>query len=303
MACTVRYNMPLLETIGMTSTSKNFTEQLWLSTCHGDLYTVFVNIDSFIEGQIADIKSSLDYSRLKEKFNAKSNSILKNISKKISHLALKKIWTIQRLFWRTLKIDSYHPCSQEKDMDMNFEMRDLANLLDQISIEPIFKVKKMRRLAKEVLSLVLPEDPSMTLTSPPEVTTIKGRWKTNSTKRHESYWEHVSIAHRKIKKSSGSGSNSGSGSDPSPCSIFSYIDHFPDFEYPFIKNWKNVNGDGNCGYRVEADFVFGDEYQWHEEYHHSDQVSSWAEAYSDRIVDWNMRYAEVYPPRDPIHVY
>ncbi|KAI5680715.1 hypothetical protein M9H77_01942 [Catharanthus roseus] len=113
--------MPLLEAVGMTLTNKNFivatafmqNEQdvnahepcitnraksehsvlkLLLSTCHGDLDTVFLNIDSLIEGQIADIKSLLEYSRLKEKYNAKSNLILKNVSNNFSHLALKKIW-------------------------------------------------------------------------------------------------------------------------------------------------------------------------------------------------------------------
>ncbi|KAI5648383.1 hypothetical protein M9H77_34388 [Catharanthus roseus] len=111
-------------------------------------------------------KSSLEYSRLKEKFNAKSNSILKNVSNNISHLALKKIWVeIMRApkiiddpknkcahylrtsyslprfdhllpiqlddietFWRTLEISDDQPCSQEKDMDS--KMRDLAFLLD-----------------------------------------------------------------------------------------------------------------------------------------------------------------------------
>ncbi|KAI5664141.1 hypothetical protein M9H77_23464 [Catharanthus roseus] len=65
--------------------------KLWLSTCHGDLDTVFLNIDSVIESQIAKIKSSLEISKLKEKFGAKSNPMLKNLSNAISHLALKKI--------------------------------------------------------------------------------------------------------------------------------------------------------------------------------------------------------------------
>ncbi|KAI5682555.1 hypothetical protein M9H77_03783 [Catharanthus roseus] len=34
--------------------------------------------------------------------------------------------------------------------------------------------------------------------------------------------------------------------------------------------------------------------QW--KYHRSDRVSGWAEAYSDRIADWNTRYARAYPP-------
>ncbi|KAI5652663.1 hypothetical protein M9H77_29850 [Catharanthus roseus] len=66
--------------------------KLWLSTCYSDLDTVFLNIDSLIKGQIAEIKYSLEISKLKEKFAAKSNVILKNISNKISHLDLKKIW-------------------------------------------------------------------------------------------------------------------------------------------------------------------------------------------------------------------
>ncbi|KAI5652755.1 hypothetical protein M9H77_29942 [Catharanthus roseus] len=96
----------------------------------------------------------------------------------------------------------------------------------------------MCRLAKGVLNLVLPEDPGVTLTSPPKLAFTKGRKKTNSTKRDKSHWEHMSIAHRKIQKSSGSGSGTGS------C------------------NCKNVICDGNCGYRVVADFVFGDKHQW-----------------------------------------
>ncbi|KAI5667130.1 hypothetical protein M9H77_16983 [Catharanthus roseus] len=44
----------------------------------------------------------------------------------------------------------------------------------------------MRRLAKGVLNPVLPEDPSVILTSPPEVVVTKGRKKTNSIKRDKS---------------------------------------------------------------------------------------------------------------------
>ncbi|KAI5656852.1 hypothetical protein M9H77_25645 [Catharanthus roseus] len=62
----------------------------------------------------------------------------------------------------------------------------------------------MHRLAKNVLSSVLPFDPGMTLTFVLEVTATKGRRKMNSIKRDKSYWEHVFIAHRKIQKSSSS---------------------------------------------------------------------------------------------------
>ncbi|KAI5653435.1 hypothetical protein M9H77_30622 [Catharanthus roseus] len=70
---------------------------------------------------------------------------------------------------------------------MDSEMRSLTDLLHQISTGPISKIREMRHLAKRVLSPVLPEDPSMTLTSPPEVAVTKGQKKTNSTKRDNNW--------------------------------------------------------------------------------------------------------------------
>ncbi|KAI5657783.1 hypothetical protein M9H77_26576 [Catharanthus roseus] len=48
--------------------------KLWLSTCHDDLDTVFLNIDSLIKGQIAEIKTLLKISKLKEKYETERNS-------------------------------------------------------------------------------------------------------------------------------------------------------------------------------------------------------------------------------------
>ncbi|KAI5654928.1 hypothetical protein M9H77_32115 [Catharanthus roseus] len=222
--------------------SEHSVLKLWLSTCHGDLDTVFLNIDSLIEGQIADIKASLEFSKTKEKHNAKSNHIFYIESNKISHLAFKMIWS---------------------------EITRAAGIYDDPK--------------NKVLNPILPEGPGVTLTSPPEVAVTKGRKKTDSTKRDKSHWEHVSIAHRNIQKSSGSvfysGTRSGSlpgsgfrsgsrgrGRPPraprekgrgrdrgrsnlsavkhaSPCSTFPYTNAFPAFIYPFISNWKNVIGD------------------------------------------------------------
>ncbi|KAI5661273.1 hypothetical protein M9H77_20596 [Catharanthus roseus] len=251
--------------------SEHSVLKLWLSICHGDLDTVFLNIDSLIEGQIADFKTSLEFSKTKEKFNVKSNLIL-------------RILVDIEAFWKTLEIGSCHPSARHHDMD--FEMRSPTDLY-QISTGLISKVREMRRLAKGVLSPVLPEDLGMTLTSPPKIVVTKGQKKTNTTRRDRSYWEYVPIAHRKIQKSNGSGSGSssrsrsrsgsGSGSrgrgaprapkgrdrgrsrgrsslssivDPCPCSTFPYTNTFPTFIYHFIENWKNVIGDGNCVERV-----------------------------------------------------
>ncbi|KAI5659020.1 hypothetical protein M9H77_27813 [Catharanthus roseus] len=163
--------------------SEHSVLKLWLSTSHGDLDTVFLNIESLIKGQIVEIKSSLEFSRLKENFSAKSNPILMDISNKISHLALKKIRVeIKRVpeiindpMNKTLEIGADIPSAQAQDMDS--EMRDLASLLDRICTSDISKVKEMMRLKKGVLSPVLPEDPGTTLTILPEYTTTKGRRK------------------------------------------------------------------------------------------------------------------------------
>ncbi|KAI5683989.1 hypothetical protein M9H77_05217 [Catharanthus roseus] len=101
---TNKYDMLLLEAVGMTPTRKTFTvttafmrnekflyfesgtmnraesEHLllkaWIATTQGDLDIVFLKIDSLIEGQITKIKTTLEYSRLKEKDNDKSNPII-----------------------------------------------------------------------------------------------------------------------------------------------------------------------------------------------------------------------------------
>ncbi|KAI5671698.1 hypothetical protein M9H77_12062 [Catharanthus roseus] len=189
--------------------SEHSVLKVWLSTCHGDLDTVFLNIDSLIQGQIDEIKYTLEISKRKKKYGAK------------------------------------------------------------------------------------------TVDNTPETAITKGRQKTNSTKRDKFHWEFVSITYRKIGKSSGSSSglrsSSGSGSGPSPrgrgrlprsgkgkgrgrdsgrsslssvvnpnapSTPFPFNNAFPGFIYKFIPNWKNVVGDGNCGFRVVSNFLFGDENPW-----------------------------------------
>ncbi|KAI5668526.1 hypothetical protein M9H77_18379 [Catharanthus roseus] len=208
--------------------------KVWLSMCHGDLDTVFLNIDSLIQGQIAEIKYTLEISKLKEKYGAKSNAILKNLSNKFSHLALKKI------------------------MD---ELKKAREMVEEPGSNCLHYLRKSHGLpcACELVH------------------------------RDKSHWEYFSVAHRNIGKPSGlsSGSRSGldSGSGPSPrgrdrppCSgrgrgrglvnpdapstPFPFNNAFLGLIYEFILNWKSVVGDGNCGFRVVSNFLFGDENHW-----------------------------------------
>ncbi|KAI5652748.1 hypothetical protein M9H77_29935 [Catharanthus roseus] len=98
--------------------SEHSVLKLWLSTCHGDLDTVFLNIDLLIEGQILDIKASLKFSKTKENNNARSNHIFYILSD-------------IEAFWKTLEIGGRHSSARQQDMDS--EMRSLTDLLHQIS--------------------------------------------------------------------------------------------------------------------------------------------------------------------------
>ncbi|KAI5654229.1 hypothetical protein M9H77_31416 [Catharanthus roseus] len=191
------------------------------------------------------------------------------------------------IFWRKLEIGS--DISEEHHRDMESEMRDLTSLLQEISTGPISNVQEVRRLINGAIHPVLPEDPCQPLSTPPETAVTKGRRKTNSTKRDKSHGEYSS------NSSSRSGSDSGSGSNPSPrgrsrpsrsgrsrgrgrssgrSSLstvvspdsppvpFPFKNAFPGFMYQFIQNWKNVVGDGNCGFRVVSNFLFRDENHW-----------------------------------------
>ncbi|KAI5649748.1 hypothetical protein M9H77_35753 [Catharanthus roseus] len=206
--------------------------------------------------------------------------ILKNITNNISHFALKICVEIKRApeiiddpinnCKHYLRKSHGLPCSCElitrfehllplydipsaQARDINSEIRDLTSMLDQIITGPISKVREVRHIIKGIQ----PRRDDGRRTQP---------------KGTKLYWEHVTLAHRKIGKSSGfrSGSCSGSGSDygsgsrgrdrppqvsrgrgrghcsgqsslssvidPSTSSPFLFIDAFPCFVYPCIEN-------------------------------------------------------------------
>ncbi|KAI5662017.1 hypothetical protein M9H77_21340 [Catharanthus roseus] len=67
---------------------------------------------------------------------------------------------------------------------------------------------------------------------------------------------------RRRGRSSSGRSNLSSIVNPDATSTpFLFTDEFSGFVDEFIQNWKNIFGDGNCGSRVVANFLFGDENQ------------------------------------------
>ncbi|KAI5668556.1 hypothetical protein M9H77_18409 [Catharanthus roseus] len=254
-----------------------FVLKVWLSTCYGDLDTVFFNIDSLIQGQIAEIKYTFEISKLKEKYVAKSNAILKNLSNKVIKKACEMVEEPESNCLHYLRKLHGLPCACELVHRCQY-------------LIPIWEedVREVRRLIKSVISIILPEDPCQPLTTPTEIAIRKGRQKTNSTKRDKNIGK---------SSSSGSGSRSslGSGSGPNPrgrdrpprsgrgrgrgrnsgrsslsfvvnpdapSTSFPFNNAFLKFIYEFILNWKNVVGDDNCGFRVVSNFFLGDENHW-----------------------------------------
>ncbi|KAI5676337.1 hypothetical protein M9H77_07287 [Catharanthus roseus] len=213
--------------------SEHSVLKLWLSTCHGDLDTMthwkFLNLK---RSQMVEEPGSKCLHYLRKSHGLRCAYELVNMCQYLIPIQEEDV----DIFWRKLEIGSDIP--EEHDRDMESKMRDLTSPRCQ----PLLR--------------------------PPKTVVTKGRRKTNSTKRDKSHWEYVSIAHRKIGKSSGPcsrfGSGSGSGSNPSPRGRvpFPFNNTFPKFMYEFIQNWKNVVGYGNCGFSVVSNFLFGDENHW-----------------------------------------
>ncbi|KAI5677268.1 hypothetical protein M9H77_08218 [Catharanthus roseus] len=192
---------------------------------------------------------------------------------------------------------------------MDSEMRSPTDLLHKISIGPISKVRETRHLVKGVLSPVFPEDPGVTLTSPPDVAVTEGRKKTNSTKRDKSHWEHSSGSGSGSESGSlsGSGSRLGSrgrgnyhkllreGTEGATVAKLGSTTVLPLYLYSDRPGGTFVIGllteqqhfiqlQMHDGFPIPLLHV-----QWI--YHRTERVSNWAYSYQERIVYWNARVA------------
>ncbi|KAI5656938.1 hypothetical protein M9H77_25731 [Catharanthus roseus] len=121
---------------------------------------------------------------------------------------------------------------EEHHRDMESEMRDLTSLLQEISTGLISNVR-------EVSSGSGSNPSPRGRGRPPRSGRSRGRG-----------------------CSSGRSSLSTVVSPDSPPMPFPFKNAFPGFTYQFIQNWKNVAGDGNCGFKVVSNFLFGDENHW-----------------------------------------
>ncbi|KAI5648061.1 hypothetical protein M9H77_34066 [Catharanthus roseus] len=63
---------------------------------------------------------------------------------------------------------------------------------------------------------------------------------------------------------------------------FLFKNAFPEFTYQFIQNWKNIVGDGNCGFRVVSNLLFGDKNHWVERVTELIMQTNWEEGSAPR---------------------
>ncbi|KAI5666826.1 hypothetical protein M9H77_16679 [Catharanthus roseus] len=151
--------MPLLECVGMTPTREDFTvatafmcnEQATIYRWGLDLSSVaFWGRDNEQGRELTFRVEAVAINILKEKYDAKSNPIVKNLSNKISHLDLKKIMDELKKACQMVEEPEKigYDIPEEHDRDMKSEMRDLTSLLQENSTGPISNVREVRQLIK-----------------------------------------------------------------------------------------------------------------------------------------------------------
>ncbi|KAL2923466.1 DNA ligase 1 [Bienertia sinuspersici] len=166
-------------------------------------------------------------------------------------------------FWKTLKIKA----AESPVHDHPFHNFQIRHNIDKV-------------IASKIEKIIHPE--FTTLKEP--VVNEKGKGRPplppkNSTKRDPSVWEYIEQTYSKYSKGSKSRGTTSMASvhgyKPSHSSnapikeaqnihshVIPFIDDLPTYIVPYINNIYNVNGDGNCGYRVVARWIYGNEHRW-----------------------------------------
>ncbi|XP_021770738.1 uncharacterized protein LOC110734920 [Chenopodium quinoa] len=87
---------------------------------------------------------------------------------------------------------------------------------------------------------------------------VRGRRRNNDTRRDPCYFEHVN------RRNTQRGTQQTCTTSEDQCDISQcrHLHLLPGPMLPYITAWKDIIGDGNCGFRCVADFFFGDQAQW-----------------------------------------
>ncbi|WOH13019.1 hypothetical protein DCAR_0832528 [Daucus carota subsp. sativus] len=150
------------------------------------------------------------------------------------------------VFWRTLHMEGTSYSSDDHQTQFQYDDEILWYYFD-LMLKQSSEVKKM--YISQLKKMIHPE--SVTLEEPISDRKSKGRpTSRSSTKRDPSYFEHVD---KKFKSSNKSKTSMREEYIPS---------EIPHFIVPYIHEYVNVLGDGNCGYRSVAHQIYGSEDQW-----------------------------------------
>ncbi|KAI5678927.1 hypothetical protein M9H77_09877 [Catharanthus roseus] len=109
------------------------------------------------------------------------------------------------IFWRSLEINGLSRIGGQQSHDESDLQKQLLNfigILQEFSTQPPYEFMELRRATQNILHHIIPLNPEDSVFEAPHTVITKGRHKIDSPKRDKSHWEHIQIAHARMKKSS-----------------------------------------------------------------------------------------------------
>ncbi|XP_021775994.1 uncharacterized protein LOC110739820 [Chenopodium quinoa] len=153
-------------------------------------------------------------------------------------------------FWRTLVIGSGEH-GTVPDNDSTEDAAHFRSLMDEVFDSDPAVLRNVSRIIEEEL-----HSDHSDLREPAANHQVRGRPRHNDTRRDRSYFEHVNRQHT-VRGARQTG-------DVNDISQSRYRHMLPGPMLPYITGWKDVIGDGNCGFRCVAEFFFGDQGRWYD---------------------------------------
>ncbi|XP_021771779.1 PKS-NRPS hybrid synthetase CHGG_01239-like [Chenopodium quinoa] len=284
--------------LGNTSTcrveSQHSAVKMWFESSTGSLDTVWARVHCHIGNQIIAIRNGLEASRLKigQKYRQLPPS---RINSKVSQHCL-KVLDDETKRMRELSYQVYERCGCA--MRVTHGLPCACQIHDSLAagiglyirqIHPFWKTlvigngddgpvfgndsvedaAHFRSLMDEVIgsdpavlrnvSCIIEEElhPDHSDLGDPAVNhQVCGRRRNNDTRHDPCYFEHVN------RQNTARGARQ--TEDPCDISQSRYRHMLPEPMLPYITGWKDVIGDGNCGFRCMAEFFFGDQGRWYD---------------------------------------
>ncbi|XP_021752536.1 protein FAR1-RELATED SEQUENCE 6-like [Chenopodium quinoa] len=239
----------------------SYVERTWL--CHKIKFVTFGTNQVMHLGNTSTCRVESQHSAVKMWFESSTGSLDTGVSpsfessgwrdEKDERAELPGLYTRQiHPFWKTLVIgDSVN--EPEFVNDSNEEAAHFRSLVDEVVGSDRAVLRNVSRIIEEELH------PDHTNLEEPQVNlNVRGRRRNNDTKCNLSYFEHVDRRNTEV------GAQQPGTEDQGDISQCRYLHLLPGPMLPYITAWKDVIGDGNCGFRCVADFFLGDQARWYD---------------------------------------